>query len=42
MPKQIYETIKEYLREAVSDPDKRINRSTLYEYKVWINKFKRA
>ena len=42
MPKQVYETIKEYLKEAFADPDKRINRSTLYENKIWIRKFQRA
>jgi hypothetical protein len=42
MPEQVYETIKEYLREAFRRPDKRINRSTLYENRIWINKFKRA
>jgi hypothetical protein len=42
MPKQVYETIKEYLKEVFADPDKRINRSTLYENKIWIKKFKRT
>jgi len=38
MPQQIYNTIKTYLQEAFKDPDKRINRSTLYENKRWIGK----
>ena len=42
MPQQVYDTIREYLREAFSKPDQRINRSTLYENRVWINKFKNA
>jgi hypothetical protein len=42
MPAQVYDTIREYLREAFRDPDKRISRSTLYENRVWIDKFKYA
>ncbi len=42
MPKQVYATIKEYLREVFDDPEKKINRSTLFENRVWINKFKRT
>ena len=41
MPKQIYDTIKSYLKDTVGDPDKRINRSTLYENARWINGFKK-
>ena len=41
MPAQIYNTIKGYLKQANEDPDSRINRSTLYENKRWINSFKR-
>ena len=40
MPKQIYNTIKKYLRSIKGDPESRINRSTLYENKIWINGFK--
>jgi len=42
MPRPVYNTIKKYLREVVDDPDKRINRSTIYENMRWINKFKNA
>jgi hypothetical protein len=41
MPAPVYNTIREYLREEFRDPDKRISRSTLYENRVWIDKFKR-
>lgn len=40
MPNPVYETIKDYLREASMSPEKRVNRSTLYENRVWLNKFK--
>lgn len=40
MPEIVYQTIRRHLRQAFSDPDKRINRSTLYENQVWIKKFK--
>lgn len=42
MPDQVYETIREYLRDAFNHPEKRINRSTLYHNRVWIEKFKKA
>jgi Protein of unknown function (DUF2971) len=42
MPKQVYDTIRDYLLQAFKHPEQRINRSTLYENRVWINKFKRA
>jgi hypothetical protein len=42
MPKQVYDSIKEYLKEVFADPSKRINRSTLYENQIWIKKFKRV
>ena len=42
MPEQVYQTIKEYLKEEVKNPAQRINRSTLYENKIWISKFKKA
>lgn len=42
MPDQVYQTIREYLRQEFKNPDQRINRSTLYENKSWISKFKRA
>ena len=41
MPAQVYETIREYLREAFQNPDKRINRSTIFENKIWIEKFRK-
>lgn len=40
MPEQIYATIKTYLKEVTRNPDSRISRSTLYENKRWINRFK--
>lgn len=42
MPEQVYQTIREYLRDEFKNPDQRINRSTLYENKIWISKFKKA
>jgi hypothetical protein len=42
MPQQVYETIRDYLREVFPRPEQRINRSTLYQNQVWINKFKEA
>ena len=41
MPQPIYNTIKNYLRGLRGDPSSRINRSTLYENKRWINRFKK-
>ncbi len=41
MPETIYKTIKEYLRNLNGNPDSRINRSTLFENKRWINRFKK-
>ncbi len=40
MPEPIYATIKNYLKGLKGNPDSRINRSTLYENKRWINRFK--
>jgi hypothetical protein len=42
MPEPIYETIRAALQESVKDPGKRINRSTIYENRVWIGKFTKA
>lgn len=42
MPDQVYSTIREYLRSAFRNPDQRINRSTIYQNRIWIDKFKRA
>ena len=42
MPTQVYSTIREYLRSAFRNPDQRINRSTLYENQIWIEKFRKA
>jgi len=39
MPKQIYLTIKEYLKDVTKNPDGKINRSTLYENQRWIKRF---
>ena len=41
MPEPIYSTIKNYLKDLKGNPDSRINRSTLYENKRWINRFKK-
>lgn len=42
MPHPVYETLREYLKEAFKEPEKRISRSTLFENRVWINHFKSA
>ena len=42
MPEPIYSTIKSYLKDLRGNPDSRINRSTLYENKRWINSFKKS
>lgn len=41
MPDTIYKTIKEYLKGLKGNPESRINRSTLFENKRWINRFKK-
>lgn len=41
MPDQVYQTIKEYLKDEFEDPEKRIHKSTLYENKKWISRFKK-
>lgn len=41
MPAPIYTTIRSYLQDIKGNPDSRINRSTLYENKRWINRFKK-
>ena len=41
MPEQIFKTIKVLLKEAFTDPGKRISQNTIYENTIWINKFKR-
>jgi len=41
MPQPIYNTIKGYLKDLRGDPSSRINKSTLYENKRWINRFKK-
>lgn len=41
MPQLIYKTIKGYLTTLKGNPDSRINKSTLYENKRWINCFKK-
>lgn len=40
MPPQIYNTIRDHLREVFADPDKRISHSTLYENARWLRKFR--
>lgn len=42
MPDQVYQTIREYLRSEFKNPDQRINRSTLFENKIWLSKFKKS
>ncbi len=42
MPDQVYSTIRDLLRKAFKDPDKRISRSTIYRNDIWIKKFKLA
>jgi len=41
MPEPIYKTIKGYLKDLKGNPDSRISRSTLYENKRWINRFRK-
>jgi hypothetical protein len=41
MQEPIYNTIKSYLKDLRGNPDSRISRSTLYENKRWINRFKK-
>jgi len=41
MPEIIYKTIKGYLKNLKGNPESRINRSTLFENKRWINRFKK-
>jgi len=40
MPKQVYTTIKHYLKEIKGNPESKINRSTLYQNDRWINSFR--
>ena len=42
MPKQIYDTIKQYLKDVTRNPEDKINHSTLYENKRWIKRFKKS
>jgi hypothetical protein len=42
MPQQVYTTIRDSLRGAFANPDQRIIRSTLYESKQWLQKFRRC
>jgi len=39
MPNDVYRTIVELLREEIRNPSQRINRSTVYENKKWIDSF---
>ena len=40
MPPQIYDTIRDHLRDVFAKPDQRISHSTLYENQRWLNKFR--
>jgi hypothetical protein len=40
MPSQIYNTIKNHLREAQGNPESKIVKSSLYENKTWIDRFR--
>lgn len=42
MPESIFQTIKSYLRELKQNPDGKVNRSTLYENKRWIQAFRES
>jgi len=42
MPEPIYATIKSYLKDLNGTAESRISRSTLYENKRWINRFKKT
>lgn len=42
MPEPIYATIKNYLKDLNGNAESRISRSTLYENKRWINRFKKT
>lgn len=41
MPEPIYNTVKGYLKDLKNKPESRISRSTLYENKRWINRFRK-
>ena len=40
MPHQIFETIKKQLKSSKDKVESRINKSTLFENRDWINSFK--
>jgi hypothetical protein len=40
MPEDVYETIVDLLRQEIRNPSQKINRSTIYENKKWIDSFK--
>jgi hypothetical protein len=40
MPKEVFENIKRHLTNLNDDPERKINRSTLYENQRWIKQFK--
>lgn len=42
MPKQVYSTIRKYLKSVFENPDQRINHSTIYQNQIWIDKFRSA
>jgi hypothetical protein len=42
MPQEIFTTIKTYLQGLKGNPENRISRSTLYENKRWISRFKKG
>jgi len=41
MPEPVFATIKSYLKDLKGNPESRISKSTLYENKRWINRFKK-
>jgi len=40
MPEAVFDSVKSFLQRSFPELKRRINRSTIYENKVWINKFK--
>lgn len=42
MPEPVFATIKSYLKDLKGNPESRISRSTLYENKRWINRFRKV
>ena len=40
MPPQVFETVRDLLRDTFEKPEKRISHSTLYENARWLRKFR--